>query len=147
MRSPKPKTPPTPKTGGKSVWSEHTLGKALDVAKQGTSTIASVAEVFSEVQRTKQKGIQGQVDIVKATEKTERVRLNAAVDIAGVVRDREKNAQDHDLAKTEALQRHELRQAEAADRRRLLDRMIESPNADPSLLVDGLHKLLPNDKG
>lgn len=143
MKTVKSKSSANKKGGSQAVWNEHNVGKALDVAKQGTTTISSVANVFSEVQKTKQKKIDAEASIAKSEHKTKRALANMTVSLAEVHRDMEKNKQEHEAKMTELNLQHELNVTVAEHRERLLDKLLEAPASDSPALVDGLRNLLP----
>jgi hypothetical protein len=145
MKSPKPKSPPAGKAGDKSVWSERNAGKVLDVVKQGTSTLSSVAGVFSEKEKTRQAELKAQADIASAKEETKRVQLKTFESLAKTDRKMRKDDQAHERAMAELHNQHVLNLKDSDRRDRVVDKLLEGGNADLPTLAQGLRGLLPND--
>lgn len=137
---------PTPKSDSrkKDDASKH-LGKALDVAKAGMSTLTSVVDLGKEIQRTKQAQINAHAQITQAREETERTRLQADVDILAIHRDHHKDRMEHERE----LERLKGQRANDAalmrQRERVLDKLLDGdPRDNAPLLADSLRALLPN---
>jgi len=126
--------------------SAATIGKALDAAKVGASTISSIAGVFAEKQRTQQVKAQANAQIRQAEETTKQVAIQAYTDIANV----DAHVYIHRLDHTETMQRmsdaHAVEMALHKQRERVLDKLLESTEGRPEQLVDGLRALLPDDR-
>lgn len=146
MKPPKPKTPSGKKDDSGSVWSERNFGKALDAVKQGSTMASSVASVFNEVEKTKQKQIDARVEITKSHNETDQAFVRANVDLARVARDIGKNVDDHEAEMKRIDNQHDLAVRESDRRDRIIDKLLENPNSgNADALVSGLRAtMLPN---
>lgn len=137
---------PTPKSDSKKKddASKH-LGKALDVAKAGMSTLTSVVDLGKEIQRTKQAQINAQAQIIQAREKTSQAVINANVKITEILSDHSKARMDHE-AKLKHLEIQRTNDAALMrQRERVLDKLLDGdPRDNAPLLADSLRALLPN---
>lgn len=144
MKKPTPKRDPKSKgeTGG--AWTNTTIGKALDVAKGGMSSIGSLADWGKEVQRTKQVEINAEAKKFEAREKTTQTLIDAEVKMTSIHRDHFKDQMDH-LSDMERLKnQRESDAALARQRDRVLDKLLDSPGDGTPQLADSLRTLLPN---
>jgi hypothetical protein len=137
---------PTPKSDSKKKddASKH-LGKVLDVAKAGMSTLASALDLGKEIERTKQAQINAHVQIIQAQKETERTRSRADVEILAIHRDHHKDRMEHERE----LERLKSQRANDAalmrQRERVLDKLLDGDSRDNApLLADSLRALLPN---
>lgn len=137
---------PTPKSDSKKKddASKH-LGKALDVAKAGMSTLTSVVDLGKEIQRTKQAQINAYAQIIQAREETSQAVINANVKITDILSDHSKAKMAHEAE----LERLEIQRTKDAalmrQRDRVLDKLLDGdPRDNAPLLADSLRALLPN---
>lgn len=144
MKKPVPKNDPKKKGEAGTLWTEKTVGKALDVAKQGMSSIASIADLGKEVQRTKQVEINATVQITQAVEKTAQTRINADRQIADIHRSHFNDRMEHqrEMLRLENQAKNDAELIRQRDR--VLDKLLDNPGGDTLQLADTLRVLLPN---
>lgn len=144
MKKPVPKNDPKKKGEASTPWNEKTVGKVLDVAKQGMSSIGSIADLGKEVQRTKQIEIKAAVQITQAVEKTEQTRINASRQIADIHRSHFKDRMEHEREMQRLNNQATNDAALIRQRDRVLDKLLDNPGDETPQLADSLRVLLPN---
>lgn len=144
MKKPAPKSDPKKKGEASNPWTEKTVGKVMDVAKEGMSTIGSLADWGKEVQRTRQAEINAAAQITQAIENTEQARIKAGVDIAGIRRDHSNNIMEHECEMQRLKNQRDNDAALIRQRDRVLDKLLDNPGDNTPQLADSLRVLLPN---
>ncbi|GKT17145.1 hypothetical protein AVHY2522_14220 [Acidovorax sp. SUPP2522] len=144
MKKPVPKHDPKKKGEASTPWNDKTVGKVLDVAKQGMSSIESLADLGKEVQRTKQIEIKATVQITQAVEKTEQTRINADRQIADIHRSHFKDRMEHEREMQRLNNQATNDAALIRQRDRVLDKLLDNPGDETPQLADSLRVLLPN---
>lgn len=144
MKKPTPNSDPKKKGEASNPWSEKTVGKVMDVAKEGMSTIGNLTDWGKEVQHTKQAHIQAHAQIVGAKEVTEQTRLRAEVDITSIHRDHHKDKMEHERELQRLKNQRENDAALMHQRDRVLDKLLDDPRDNTPQLADSLRALLPN---
>lgn len=144
MKKPTPKSDTKKKSENSNPWTDKTVGKALDVAKEGMSSIGSLADWGKEVQRTKQAEIKATVEITQAVEKTTQTRIKAVTDIAAIQGNHFKDRMEHELEIQRLKNQREKDAALIRQRDRVLDKLLDNPGDNTHQLADSLRTLLPN---
>lgn len=126
------------------IWTEKTLGKALDVGKQALSTASDLAGLGQEIQRTRQAQINADRDVALAREETTRARMKAYENMATIDRDRENHRMTHECEMLRLQQQHQNNVALNAQRDRVLDKLLDGdPRDSAPQLAASLRTLLP----
>jgi hypothetical protein len=143
MKKPGPKS--DHKEGDSSNrWSQTNVGKALDLANKGMSTVGHVTDWAKEKQRTEQTRLKSQVQLTEAVEKTAQARIDADAKIFGVYRDHFKNEMDHKLEMQRLADERVNSAALIRQRDKVLDKLLDNPGDQPQQLADSLRALLRN---